>query len=74
MEPNLDAILAEIGWNRSTLARRLGVDTSTVDAWAKGKRVDLRIVPWLKRLAAFHAEHQKPEDWTPRAPGRPPQS
>lgn len=72
MDDDLDATLAAIGWNRATLARRLGVDTDTVSRWAIQKRSDPRILPWLRGYVAYSAKHPTPPDWVPRPVGRPP--
>lgn len=70
--PALDLQLAAIGWTRSELARRLDVDTSTVDRWAKGRRADPRVTAWLAGLVAHLSRHPAPPGWAPRSAGRPP--
>lgn len=50
----LPAALAAIGWTRPELARRLGVDTSTVANWVHGRyRTPPDVLAWLMRLAVY---------------------
>lgn len=48
----LPAALAAIGWTRPELARRLGVNTSTVANWVKGRhRTPPDVLDWLDAVA-----------------------
>ena len=68
-DTDLDALIAAVGWTRAGVARRLGVDSSTVDDWCARRRHDARVEAWLRDHLAYQRAHPMPEGWLVRLPG-----
>ena len=68
----LELYLDTLGWQASTLARRLRVPLNTVQAWTKGNRsAPPEVLAWLSQLAiAMRACPAVPPGWQGVPKGR----
>ncbi len=68
----LELYLGVLGWQPSTLARRLRVPLNTVHAWSKGNRsAPPEVLAWLSHLAiAMEACPAVPPGWQGVSKGR----